>query len=211
MTAPTLTSEPACWSWPVPDGIDGDRPWDALVAWQAGRCALCGRDDRALEKDHDHRTGLRRGQLCKSCNNHEGKCTRSPCACDGYRVRHPAAILGVEVEHGGWYATDHVTETDDEVSARVAKIRNRRSRLDEPSAVEIVEMPDGESAWALWSSSSDVDTGGCCTCGHEGLGPAWHLYGCPGAEYALRRKVRELFIELHDGDGRDHPMRGIGL
>ena len=66
------------------------------------------------------------------------------------------------------------------------------------SDVEIVEMSDGESAWALWTHSSDVDTGGYCTCGHEGLGPAWHTTDCRGANYALTHKVRELFIALHD-------------
>jgi hypothetical protein len=63
---------------------------------------------------------------------------------------------------------------------------------------EIVEMTEGESAWALWSNSQAVETYGLCTCGHEGLGPAWHLAGCRGAYEALWRKTYELFLALHD-------------
>ena len=66
------------------------------------------------------------------------------------------------------------------------------------NSVEIVEMSDGESAWALWANSQDVETYGLCKCGHEGLGPAWHEAGCRGSYEALWRKVYELFIQLHD-------------
>lgn len=55
--------------------------------------------------------------------------------------------------------------------------------------MEIVEATSAEAAWAAWAMSCDVDTGGRCTCGHEGLGIDWHVGGCPGAEHALRRKL----------------------
>jgi hypothetical protein len=31
-------SDPACWSWPEPDGLD-------MMVWQDGRCAICGSRD----------------------------------------------------------------------------------------------------------------------------------------------------------------------
>jgi DNA invertase Pin-like site-specific DNA recombinase len=94
-----VRSEPACWEWTPPD--DGARTWDDVIAWQAGRCALCG-VERTLQNDHSHRTGLRRGQLCATCNIHEGQCSRADCPCVGYRERSPAAILGVVEEHPIW-------------------------------------------------------------------------------------------------------------
>jgi hypothetical protein len=63
---------------------------------------------------------------------------------------------------------------------------------------EVVEMTEGESAWALWVHGQDADTGGLCECGHEGLGPGWHEHDCPGGYEAIWRKVRELFIQLYD-------------
>jgi hypothetical protein len=54
---------------------------DALVAFQGGRCAICGRSGQPLQLDHDHRchagaTGCRlcvRGMLCPRCNGSLGK------------------------------------------------------------------------------------------------------------------------------------------
>lgn len=59
-------------------------------------------------------------------------------------------------------------------------------------------MTVGESAWAEWMMSSDVDTGEMCACGHEGLGPSWHTYSCPAANYAMAQKLRELFVRIYD-------------
>ena len=43
--------------------------WDALVALQEGRCAICkGKPQGRLVVDHDHNTGVRRGLLCHLCN-----------------------------------------------------------------------------------------------------------------------------------------------
>lgn len=50
------------------------------------RCPLCGREMRYVESknqtvDHDHKTGLIRGILCRNCNGLEGRinnlCTRA--------------------------------------------------------------------------------------------------------------------------------------
>jgi len=50
--------------------------YDAMLAEQAGVCAICRRPERAtalgkiipLAVDHDHRTGAVRGLLCRDCN-----------------------------------------------------------------------------------------------------------------------------------------------
>lgn len=39
-----------------------------LLAHQYGGCALCGKESRSLELDHDHRSNLIRGLLCSDCN-----------------------------------------------------------------------------------------------------------------------------------------------
>ena len=60
--------------------LDG---YNALVARQNGRCAICrsqtpGRDDRHWQVDHDHVTGKVRGLLCVPCNLLLGCCKDSP-------------------------------------------------------------------------------------------------------------------------------------
>ena len=62
--------------------------------------------------------------------------------------------------------------------------------------VEPAEMTAAEADWHYWATSQKADTGGRCTCGHEGLGVDWHESGCPGAGYALRQKVKAQFAEL---------------
>jgi hypothetical protein len=65
------TDRPAFIFWEPP--ILGPQPphRSALYSWHDGRCGLCGFIER-LVMDHDHRTGLERGLLCRSCNTSEG-------------------------------------------------------------------------------------------------------------------------------------------
>jgi hypothetical protein len=43
--------------------------YERLLAHQHGRCAICGsKRGYRLNVDHDHRTGLVRGLLCRRCN-----------------------------------------------------------------------------------------------------------------------------------------------
>ncbi|WP_294944655.1 endonuclease domain-containing protein [uncultured Microbacterium sp.] len=37
------------------------------LSYQSGKCLICVRND-ATDLDHNHRTGARRGYLCRSCN-----------------------------------------------------------------------------------------------------------------------------------------------
>lgn len=49
---------------------DNRKHYDALLKWQGGGCAICGRPpkNRRLDMDHDHRTMQVRGLLCVRCN-----------------------------------------------------------------------------------------------------------------------------------------------
>jgi len=50
--------------------------WNRLYDEQGGRCAICQRLDgdevQDLHVDHDHKTGVVRGLLCRSCNRGVG-------------------------------------------------------------------------------------------------------------------------------------------
>jgi hypothetical protein len=52
-------------------GITSEQ-YDALLAKQGGRCALCGSGFFSLCLDHDHVTGKVRGLLCRVCNRRLG-------------------------------------------------------------------------------------------------------------------------------------------
>lgn len=100
---------PAWKSWALPDGPTN------VNAWQDDRCAMCGTERRpcptcgqqrgkGLVEDHCHRTGLRRGYLCRSCNVLEASSAGD--AWIGWRAGdNPCAALGeFEVYTGsfGW-------------------------------------------------------------------------------------------------------------
>lgn len=132
-----LAHEPDCWSWPTPDPCDyatEEEASDALFAWQHGRgCAICG-DTSRLVQDHDHKTGLVRGNLCHTCNVKEGQgSTRAPFV--KYRERNPASILGVKVRYwSSWtgYAEPEPELTPQEQSAEEIRLRAAVDRLSFP-------------------------------------------------------------------------------
>lgn len=105
---PRLGAEPACWSWPVTDDIReflalaelAQQPVVratlrvlALTELTQGRCGLCGAPGANVE-DHDHDTGLIRGDLCRSCNIKEGM--NRGRVFQLYRKRNPYSMLGLE-------------------------------------------------------------------------------------------------------------------
>jgi hypothetical protein len=61
-------------------GISAD-DFDALLAKQGGRCAICGRAperEASLHLDHHHDTGVIRGILCIGCNQGIGQFQDDP-------------------------------------------------------------------------------------------------------------------------------------
>lgn len=80
------SSDPACWSWEPFTLGNGWREW------HQGRCAICG-GRCTLVEDHDHKTGMMRGLLCRSCNTLEGLGYGG--VWERYRRRNPALICGV--------------------------------------------------------------------------------------------------------------------
>lgn len=55
--------------------------YDAILSAQGGVCAICFRacsSGHRLSVDHDHRTGVVRGLLCKACNLILGQSQDSP-------------------------------------------------------------------------------------------------------------------------------------
>lgn len=119
-----LKCEPACWSWPVPEAreyANEGEASDALHEWQHGRgCAICG-PGWDLVEDHDHKTGLVRGNLCHSCNIKEGWGNGTPPFLK-YIERNPASILGVKVRYWspftGYAEPEPVLTPEEEAEAR---------------------------------------------------------------------------------------------
>lgn len=111
---------PACHLWPIPADVsieldEWELKSDAKIqgyllllkrmqAWQADRCAICGRLNARVE-DHCHRTGLFRGYLCRSCNTREGVSHTTTFRL--YREKPPAVIMECTYQYVGRdYADD---------------------------------------------------------------------------------------------------------
>jgi hypothetical protein len=116
-------TEPACWSWPVPELPDAEEVPLVLARYgvplrQVGgsasqvahacrfalfhnhQCAICGTVDH-LVVDHDYRSKRVRGFLCNPCNSNEGRAWAAAApAFVGYRRRHPARILDYQDTYG---------------------------------------------------------------------------------------------------------------
>lgn len=60
---------------------------------------------------------------------------------------------------------------------------------------EVVEMSPEVGDLMMWAGDPGFDTRGC-TCGHESLGPTWHLSFCPWPASAWASKARELAEKL---------------
>ena len=61
-------------------GISAD-DYLRILARQGGRCAICGRANgrtRRLSVDHDHKTGIVRGAICRVCNDMLGHLRDDP-------------------------------------------------------------------------------------------------------------------------------------
>jgi hypothetical protein len=132
-----LDADPICWSWPVPDGLDNwtypqgsaideQLPGDVLADllghpesrasvilyhWQDGRCAICGHR-RDLVEDHDHRTGLVRGYLCRGCNTQEGVYGSCDSLFGRYRQRHPTSMLGLRIRYWDPIANEYAPSVE---------------------------------------------------------------------------------------------------
>lgn len=107
-------ADPACWSWEPTTKADMEQTkasvpqvardhireedWAELLLdnWQGGQCAICGKR-KPLVTDHDHRSGLIRGLLCRSCNILEGMGREGVFA--KYRELNPAIICGMLVRY----------------------------------------------------------------------------------------------------------------
>jgi hypothetical protein len=141
---------PACHGWPAMtaeevhartlalEGPDAMADWNglsAIIAWQKGRCAICGSAKFDLVTDHDHATALVRGQLCQRCNNNEARSDEPRYV--AYRARPPAAILGVqEVYWSSWdggYAVPAPVPASPEALGRLQAERDPASRRGGPA------------------------------------------------------------------------------
>jgi hypothetical protein len=94
--------DPLCCNWSTPAMIDDD-PSDQLADFHSGRCGICG-SLRASKLDHDHRSGLVRGWLCRSCNLKEGHADEPADVFARWRAVPSAAMLGVLIPYRSGFA-----------------------------------------------------------------------------------------------------------
>lgn len=79
--------------------------YDRLYLFQAGLCAICRRASgktRRLSVDHDHKTGLVRGLVCRPCNDFLGWIRDNPEVgkfLSNYLTVPPASRLGIVAYH----------------------------------------------------------------------------------------------------------------
>lgn len=85
-------------------GLQPGQYWE-LYKFQGGKCAICRRATgatRALSVDHDHKTGLVRGEICRLCNDMLGHGRDDPAffvRAAQYLNNPPAKQLGIVAIH----------------------------------------------------------------------------------------------------------------
>ena len=124
--------DPVCWSWPTPTtfSFGDDETAEEFLRWWNRDCAVCGSAGELVD-DHDHKTGLVRGCLCRSCNSREGHADNEGIF-GKYRQRNPASILGVKVRYWSpWvgYAEPEPILTPEEEAAAARRIHDAVDRM----------------------------------------------------------------------------------
>ena len=175
---------PACMKWRVPEQIRRNAVWyssdgystdpaeraDAQLGviwyWQKRRCAICGRlwSNRGanicgpLRTDHDHETNRVRGLLCHGCNTQEGRLDQRNPQHLKYRVRHPAAILGLDIPYSSSWKRSDAAPVDAEVYA--ARLRRLAATLSQqpydPAVVDELKALSATMARELLARSGDA-------------------------------------------------------
>lgn len=85
-------------------GLKPGQYWE-IYKFQGGKCAICRRatgQTRALSVDHDHKTGLVRGECCRQCNDMLGHGRDDPAffiRAAQYLNNPPAKQLGIVAIH----------------------------------------------------------------------------------------------------------------
>ena len=172
MTRPLWQHPPACWTWPLPG------PGDTPYSWQAGRCAVCNKRPGQLVTDHDHCTGLIRGQLCPSCNSHEGTNGHLP-TFRSYALVNPYTVTRTWHVYRGTHGVLPISEHHAALRTEVAHLHAlARARILTPATLTRARLA------RLWQREDPSHRVGI-TCNHllpdhpELHDPVPWLYGAP--------------------------------
>jgi hypothetical protein len=150
------SAEPACWTWAVPAILpvlpSEDAARDYLLRWQEFLCAICG--GRYPEvTDHDHKSGLIRGELCRSCNLLEARADAP--RFQNYRERNPGSILGIRILY--WDPFNGEAQPVPEPSSEEAQANARALQ----AAVDRLDIPgldmDNLGPLRRWHATSEAD------------------------------------------------------
>ncbi|MFI5763088.1 restriction endonuclease [Streptomyces sp. NPDC051563] len=153
---------PACHHWWIPDGpmLEPQEMYLAVVYWQCGHCAICGKPNNYQHavRDFDPVTRYERGMLCPDCKA-DVDSGRDDRRLRLYRELPPAAILGVvsrRVELDERWQRLGVAEQDHRREQRLAAAR-AASMTD----VRLTEMHERMARVGLPDANYDTH----CGCG----------------------------------------------